>query len=285
LTLDVAGASLGSGMPAGSDSLDGDTAEHSTQRVRPAPHLFVREPESMRGETFPLDAEELVIGRSTDCDVRLADDFVSRRHATIRREPAGFVLADADSTAGIELNDVRLLDPALVYDGDRIRLGRIELELRGGPPRPSQADDVTRTWEPVAVPPPPAPSPRYRIENQRAENIHIAGRDQYIRKHYELVIKPMRRRARRLLRVGLTLLFAGVAVYAAAIVLWGRQILDCIDQGTSANAPTTCDLETSFLVLVPIGLGLGLVGIVLIISSLLMRRRARREEDIYDHVS
>ena len=39
--------------------------------------------------TFPLVREEVIIGRATDCDVRIAHATLSRRHARLRLGSAG----------------------------------------------------------------------------------------------------------------------------------------------------------------------------------------------------
>ncbi len=84
--------------------------------------------------------EEATIGRSSECEVQLADTELSRRHATVRRTPDGWELEDLGSRNGtrvdgavvreaklalregavIELGSNRLLfDPPLDVIGDR----------------------------------------------------------------------------------------------------------------------------------------------------------------------
>ena len=56
------------------------------------------------GKRHELDASaRVVIGRSKDCDIRLADPNVSRRHAEVRQEGATYWVVDLDSTNGIEV--------------------------------------------------------------------------------------------------------------------------------------------------------------------------------------
>jgi hypothetical protein len=75
---------------------------------------------------YPIEGGHLVIGRSRDCDVRLADPNVSRRHAEIRREGSSFYVVDLDSTNGIEVNG-RRARRARLENGDTILLGSTEL--------------------------------------------------------------------------------------------------------------------------------------------------------------
>jgi hypothetical protein len=85
------------------------------------------------GERHPIDKRVLVLGRSQDCDIQLADANVSRRHAEVRREEAAYWLVDLGSTNGMEVNGRRLRQ-AKLEDGDRITLGSTEVVFeRAGP--------------------------------------------------------------------------------------------------------------------------------------------------------
>lgn len=75
----------------------------------------------------PLPVKPLVtIGCSPDCDVRVSDASVSRRHATLLHEPAGWRIRDADSLAGTYVNDGAAVNVTLA-SGDRITLGTLDL--------------------------------------------------------------------------------------------------------------------------------------------------------------
>ncbi len=74
----------------------------------------------------------VVIGRGAGSDVRLPDGSVSVRHASLRAQGADFVVIDEGSTNGTYVGSVRV-DPRtsrIVRSGDRLRLGRVWLELR-----------------------------------------------------------------------------------------------------------------------------------------------------------
>lgn len=75
---------------------------------------------------YPLEDHRLVIGRSRDCQIRLTDPNVSRRHAEVRKEGSAYVVIDLDSTNGTEVNGRRLKRVEL-DDGDTIVLGSTEL--------------------------------------------------------------------------------------------------------------------------------------------------------------
>ncbi|HTO95690.1 MAG TPA: FHA domain-containing protein, partial [Myxococcales bacterium] len=58
-----------------------------------------------QGGEYPLaDAGELVIGRSSDLDLVLVEDLVSRKHAKLTLEGGGITIADLGSTNGTFVN-------------------------------------------------------------------------------------------------------------------------------------------------------------------------------------
>lgn len=96
----------------------------------------------MQGASFRLRGETCLIGRDDGVDVLIEDFRVSRRHAVIERTGDRLMLADAGSTNGTWLNDVRLTEAAELRDGDRIRLGSVELRFY---------DPGTASTEPVGA--------------------------------------------------------------------------------------------------------------------------------------
>ncbi|HSC90029.1 MAG TPA: DUF3662 and FHA domain-containing protein [Gaiellaceae bacterium] len=76
-----------------------------------------------------LDKRRVLIGRSRECDVQLADPNVSRRHAELRQEGASYWIVDLDSTNGIEVNG-RKLKRSKLEDGDKVTMGSTELVFR-----------------------------------------------------------------------------------------------------------------------------------------------------------
>ena len=78
------------------------------------------------GKRRVLGVEGLTIGRSRECGLVLDDPNVSRRHAELRPEGAGWSVADLGSTNGITVNGSRV-ERALLEPGDEIALGRSRL--------------------------------------------------------------------------------------------------------------------------------------------------------------
>jgi pSer/pThr/pTyr-binding forkhead associated (FHA) protein len=80
----------------------------------------------VNGERLPVDRRVLVLGRGQDCDVRLSDPNVSRRHAELRQEETSYWIVDLGSTNGLEVNGRRLRQ-AKLEGGDRITLGSTDV--------------------------------------------------------------------------------------------------------------------------------------------------------------
>ncbi|GGM19394.1 MULTISPECIES: FHA domain-containing protein [Micromonospora] len=124
---------------------------------------------SMRGTSFRLRTEPLVIGRAPTADIMVDDPHLSRRHAAVRQTEGGVALVDLGSTNGTWLNDRRIDGVEQLSDGDVIRLGRTE--LRYFDPGLARTDPVgirigaapgsQRTTMPL-----PVPAPRQPVEGE-----------------------------------------------------------------------------------------------------------------------
>lgn len=81
---------------------------------------------TLDGKSRPITKPEVVLGRSREADLRLADANVSRKHAEIRRVGSAYWVADLGSTNGTLVNGKRVTRQQL-EDGDRITLGATEV--------------------------------------------------------------------------------------------------------------------------------------------------------------
>ena len=80
------------------------------------------------GRTIPVTTGKVVVGRSRECDVRVDDGNVSRRHFELVQDgPTTWVVADLGSTNGTEVNGRRVSGRKRLDDGDRITIGGTEL--------------------------------------------------------------------------------------------------------------------------------------------------------------
>jgi diguanylate cyclase (GGDEF)-like protein len=74
------------------------------------------------GSCLSLRRRPILIGRGEECDIRLRDSAVSRRHARIERQKGGFHVIDQESTNGTFLNDTAVTC-AKLDNGDYLRIG------------------------------------------------------------------------------------------------------------------------------------------------------------------
>ena len=81
------------------------------------------------GTGHTIEKTSVVIGRSKDCDIRLSDPNVSRRHAELRQEGTAYWILDLGSTNGVTVNGRRQQRAKLEHD-DRITVGSTDLVFR-----------------------------------------------------------------------------------------------------------------------------------------------------------
>jgi diguanylate cyclase (GGDEF)-like protein len=84
------------------------------------------------GFRLALGDTPVVIGRGSDCDIRINDHAVSRRHARLQPEADGYSAVDLQSTNGTFVND-QPISVHKLQDGDYLRVGNcIYRFLAGG---------------------------------------------------------------------------------------------------------------------------------------------------------
>lgn len=77
---------------------------------------------------WTVGEDELLLGRSADCDIQLADGSVSRRHARLAFRDGTWIIQDLDSTNGTIVNG-ELVGRYQLCAGDRIQLGDQILDI------------------------------------------------------------------------------------------------------------------------------------------------------------
>jgi hypothetical protein len=128
-----------SGVIRGTTVEDGEIRRPASDLPRPPgnfsgkPRLLVsspdRGPDGSTQRTFDLTAPITILGRGTDCDLRLVDPGVSRHHAELRVEDGEVVLVDLGSTNGTFVNGQPIRRVTLA-DGTQVTLGRTTLVFR-----------------------------------------------------------------------------------------------------------------------------------------------------------
>lgn len=116
----------------------------------------------LQGELFAFPGKtSVVIGRGRECDLRLADVTVSRRHCSLDIVPAGVWVRDLESLNGTFVNGLRLrhpgreVEPCLscrrLIDGDELSLGENAFLVRLIPQEEEAANPVFATEPLVAA--------------------------------------------------------------------------------------------------------------------------------------
>jgi len=75
------------------------------------------------GKHFELSKRPLSIGREAGRDIQILDPKVSRKHAMVRFEEGGYVMAVASARNGIKINGERIEEQARLNEGDQIAMG------------------------------------------------------------------------------------------------------------------------------------------------------------------
>ena len=88
----------------------------------------------LAGSRFAVGGEPITFGRDEDNDVAIADPSVSRRHAEIRQEADGYVLADKHSSNGTWVNGSAITTHHL-RSGDEIVIGEQKFCFEVSDPR------------------------------------------------------------------------------------------------------------------------------------------------------
>ncbi|HOU94439.1 MAG TPA: FHA domain-containing protein, partial [Polyangiaceae bacterium] len=70
---------------------------------------------------------ETLVGRSVHCHVTIEDPLVSRQHARLLVTRSGTTIEDLDSRNGTLVNGRAIRAAVELRDGDRIRIGTLEL--------------------------------------------------------------------------------------------------------------------------------------------------------------
>jgi len=72
-----------------------------------------------------------IIGRDSQCEIRLSDKKISRKHAMIRYESGNYIIYDLGSANGVFVNGEQVLGSmgVVLNDGDIVKLGNSEFRF------------------------------------------------------------------------------------------------------------------------------------------------------------
>jgi hypothetical protein len=84
----------------------------------------------VEGQRYSVNADSIVLGRSSEADIVVDDTGVSRRHLEIRRSQGRVYAVDLGSTNGSYVNGERVNGSAELLDGSTITMGRTRIVFR-----------------------------------------------------------------------------------------------------------------------------------------------------------
>ena len=124
------------------------------------------------GVIFPLEGEQLIIGRDPSNNVAINDAEISRKHSRLSFQGGKYVLEDLGSTNGTFVNGQRLAGPVVLKSGDVVSLGEqivlmydaINVDPGATIASPRQSVRVAPPPVQMSTPPvltPPIPAPAY----------------------------------------------------------------------------------------------------------------------------
>ena len=100
-----------------------------TATVPPRQSVLEVRADGQKPRTVRLDGAT-TMGRAPECELRLDDTFVSQQHARIFDRSGDWYVEDLGSTNGTFVNEQKLVAPAMLTPGDKIRVGTTIVELR-----------------------------------------------------------------------------------------------------------------------------------------------------------
>ena len=82
------------------------------------------------GKKVSISSSKFLIGRGEECNLRPQSSLVSRKHCVILIEKDSAAIEDLRSTNGTLVNNERLAERRELKNGDRIKVGMLELEVQ-----------------------------------------------------------------------------------------------------------------------------------------------------------
>jgi len=128
-----------------------------------------------KGQVYPLDIDEVIIGRGEENGITLNIAEVSRTHAVLNRTEEGYVIKDLGSTNGTFVDKKKVGEKYLLKPGDTVMLGdAIYLTYQADTdpeetliaPRPEEFSTPEVT---AVTPKPPAKNNSYSSSNNSTE--------------------------------------------------------------------------------------------------------------------
>jgi FHA domain len=107
--------------------VDGEATTRRRRRSRSLGLEFI-EPADQRGERIDVDVA-VVIGRSSECDIFLHDNYLSSRHARVANDDGDLSVEDLGSTNGTYVNQQLVRGRVTLEKGDIVQVGGVLFEV------------------------------------------------------------------------------------------------------------------------------------------------------------
>jgi EAL domain-containing protein (putative c-di-GMP-specific phosphodiesterase class I) len=91
----------------------------------------------------PIEPVPFIIGRDENCNLKLTDNRVSRRHSMISKSANYLWICDLESTNGTFVNQERIKQSELLEPGDIIAIGNHQFSFKGANSKKSSMDEET----------------------------------------------------------------------------------------------------------------------------------------------
>ncbi|GCE19661.1 hypothetical protein KDK_34610 [Dictyobacter kobayashii] len=154
------------------------TAQATLDRIAEPGVFVLRSDNGDIIQEYPLDKNEIVIGRAPTSDILLSKDkLTSRRHATLRYENGQYMLHDEHSANGTFVNGQQLEEatPYPLQDGDHVGIGEHELLFRAHGTQNNELENQPT----ISVPQNSPANPDWTYRTSSDENGTISDNDDY----------------------------------------------------------------------------------------------------------
>lgn len=158
--------------------LENNTLKLDIERARARDAVLIIIRGTPQGKKYVLDKETMYLGRDKDIEIHLNDTNVSRKHAVIRKTPAGYTLQDLESRNGTFLNDVKLQYATGLNKEDMIKIGttilkyipagEIEILYQDNLTNAAYIDELTQVFNRNYI------SQAFEAEFKRAKALHTS---------------------------------------------------------------------------------------------------------------
>jgi predicted component of type VI protein secretion system len=114
------------------------------------------------GAVYPLEGDQLIIGRDATTGVAIDDAEVSRKHARLTFQGGKYVIEDLGSTNGTFVNGQRLVSSTVLKPGDVVSLGEQIVLMYEGLAADAGATAIGRKVpRPATAVSAPSPAPQF----------------------------------------------------------------------------------------------------------------------------